>query len=126
MVAPARMSELVEHADETCRLPDGVAVTFDIEGEGVWTLLQQGGRLSVQRGDRERPDCRFACSADDFTSWVNGELDPVQAHVERRVRLEGDVGLIFRIRQGLDRGRRRTPCGHAGAIDIATVERDGV
>ncbi len=102
MVAAGRMAELVREAQEGTDLPDGVAITFRLVGDGggVFTLVRDGERVEIRLGDLERADCRFSCSVEDFAAWYRGDLDPIRAHLERRVHLEGDVGLILRIRRG--------------------------
>jgi len=101
MVAAGRMAELVRDTQSTSDLPDGVAITFELEGDGggVWTLVRDKGEMQLQYGDLHRADCRFSCSVEDFFAWFSGDLDPIRAHMERRVRIEGDVGLILRIRR---------------------------
>jgi len=101
MVTAGRIAELVRDVQHTSDLPDGVAITFRLDGEdgGVWTLVMESGRVAVRFGEPEAVDCRFSCSVEDFTAWCCGDLDPILAHVERRVHIEGDVGLILRIRR---------------------------
>lgn len=102
MVATGRIAELVREAQRRSDLPDGVAITFRLEGDGggVWTLTREGGHFDVRFGDIAHADCRFSCSVEDFSAWYRGDLDPIRAHMEQRVQLEGDVGLILRIRRG--------------------------
>lgn len=101
MVAPGRMAELAHDAQRFTDLPDGVAITFRLVGDGggVWTLRRAGGRSELRFGEVARPDCLLACSVEDFAAWLQGELDPIEAHVARRVQLEGDVGLLLRMQR---------------------------
>ena len=102
MVASGRVAELVRDATRASDLPDGVAITFRLEGDGggVWTLVREEGRVELRFGELETADCWFSSTVEDFSAWIRGELDPIRAHLEQRVRLEGDVGLILRIRRG--------------------------
>lgn len=93
------VAKLVRIARCSPRLPDGVAIAFQLNGTdgGTWTLVRTRGDVELRGGSPERVDCRFALSVVDFAAWLQGRLDPVSAFVERRVELEGDVGLLLRM-----------------------------
>ncbi|MEN0066705.1 MAG: SCP2 sterol-binding domain-containing protein [Myxococcota bacterium] len=103
MVAPARIADLMREAGNSPELPDGIAITFQLEGDGggIWTVVRHRGGAELRFGDIDRADCRFSGTVDDFSAWYRGDLDLIRAHVEQRVQLEGDVGLILRIRRNL-------------------------
>jgi hypothetical protein len=80
-------------------LPDGVAVTFEIRGQGggTWTVSREGDGGEVRPGKVPRPDCRLSCSADDFRALLHGSLDPRGAFLDGRLEVQGDVGLVLRL-----------------------------
>jgi putative sterol carrier protein len=98
---PAEFFAAVPEADVLHGLPDGVSVTFVLEGEGggTWTVQRKGQQTEVTRAAHPYPDCRLACSVADFRALIRGELDPRQGFVERRLEVEGDVGLVLRLRR---------------------------
>jgi putative sterol carrier protein len=93
----------VPEADVVHALPDGVCVQFDLAGEGggIWTVCRQGDHTAIDRRRSDRADCELACSVNDFRRLLRGELDPWQGFVEGRLRVEGDVGLVLRLRKAI-------------------------
>lgn len=80
-------------------LPDGVSVTFDLQGEGggIWTVIRSGEGCDVVRQAIPAPDCRLRCTVADFRALLHGELDARRGFMERRLEVEGDVGLVLRL-----------------------------
>ena len=103
MVAPARLDDFFASVPESeaLPLPDGVAVTFDLVGDGggTWTVERRKGQISVMRREVPNPDCRLQCSVQDFRALVGGDLDPRQGFLEGRFEVEGDVGLVLRLQR---------------------------
>jgi putative sterol carrier protein len=101
VLPPAEFFAAVPEADVVSVLPDGVSVTFDLRGEGggLWTVRRSGDHTSVAAEEDPRADCRLECTVQDFRALIRGELDPRQGFVERRLRVEGDVGLVLRLRR---------------------------
>ncbi len=84
-------------------LPDGSAVAFDLSGPhgGVWTLRRRGPRIEVERFVEPPIDCTLTCSIDDFGALIQGDLDPTQAFLAGRLRIEGDIGLVLDLQAAL-------------------------
>jgi hypothetical protein len=80
-------------------LPDGVTVRFDLRGEGggSWTVSHLDGTVEVSRRIEPTPDCLLRCDVSDFRALLDGELDPRRGFQERRLHIEGDVGLVLRL-----------------------------
>ncbi|MCB9688918.1 MAG: SCP2 sterol-binding domain-containing protein [Alphaproteobacteria bacterium] len=92
----------VPEADVLSALPDGARVTFDLLGDdgGLWTVSRNGGSTAIERTNHDAPvDCRLRCTVGDFRALVRGELDPRQGFMERRLEVEGDVGLVLRLQR---------------------------
>src|SRR5262245_13446259 len=82
-------------------LPDGVSVTFDLQGDdgGTWTVTRRDGTLGIERRPDPNADCRLTCTVSDFRALIRGELDPRRGFLERRLAVEGDVGLVLRLQR---------------------------
>lgn len=67
-------------------------------GGGDWFVRIRDGRLTVSQGVAEgTPDLRVTCTVADYLALVNGEMDPLAAYMRGRVRVEGDVRLVYRL-----------------------------
>lgn len=102
MLAPSRIEDFfagVRSTQALDALPDGVNVTFDLQGEGggLWTVSRSDGDTRISRDDRGHADCRLTCSVVDFRALLTGELNPIRGFVEGRLAVEGDVGLVLRL-----------------------------
>lgn len=86
-------------------LPEGVAITFDLQGEGggIWTLRREECGMTVARTEAAHSDCRLGCSVDDFRALLDGRLDSRRGFLEGRLDVEGDVGLVLRLERALTR-----------------------
>ncbi len=83
-------------------LPDGVSITFELAGEGggIWSVVRDDeGSVVVSREAVTRPDCKLACSVDDFIALVNGDMGAREGFMEGRLDVEGDVGLVWRLQK---------------------------
>jgi putative sterol carrier protein len=112
VTAPARLDDFFAAAAATTpsgsarildTLPDGVSVTFDLQGEdgGMWTVTRRDGRLGIGRFADPNADCRLTCTVADFRALIRGDLDPRRGFFERRLAVEGDVGLVLRLHRSV-------------------------
>jgi hypothetical protein len=62
-----------------------------------WTLEVRGRSASARRGRSAAPDVTLHVTLADFARLVSGELDPVEALLDRRFDYEGDVLLASRL-----------------------------
>lgn len=97
----------VPEAQVLSALPDGVSVTFHLEGDGggTWTVSRRGDTTRIDAYAADRPDCRLRCTVSDFRALILGELDPRRGFLEQRLRVEGDVGLVWRLRRTVSQER---------------------
>jgi putative sterol carrier protein len=72
---------------------------FDLSGEegGKWTLTLEDEGVTLQEGETTSPDVTFAMDAQDFLAIANGELNPVSAFMQGRVKVSGDMALAMRL-----------------------------
>ncbi len=79
-------------------LPDGVVVGFELVEGGAWQLRAEGGRTFVEVGCTGPKDCLVRCSSDEFSRIIIGSWAATRAYLDGRLAIEGDVGLLLRLR----------------------------
>lgn len=114
MGAPSRLDEFLDsqvpaqdffaavpEATVLDALPEGVSVTIELQGDGggIWTVSRRAGRSEILASKITSPDCHLRCTVGDFRALIRGELDPRRGFLERRLQVEGDVGLVFRLQR---------------------------
>lgn len=106
---PSFFAQVAEGVGPCADLPDGVAVSFDLRGEGggSWTVRRRGEGFQVLRSQVARPDCRLSCTVEDFQALLEGHLGSRRGFLEGRLQVEGDVGLILRLERALARTGER-------------------
>jgi putative sterol carrier protein len=92
-------------------LPDqagdlSATIQFDLSGEGggQWHVTIAGGKASVAEGVAPNAHMTMSVSAADYLAIVNGELDPMQAFMQGKVKITGDVALALKMQQVFARG----------------------
>lgn len=80
-------------------LPRDVVVAFHIDGPngGHWQVASQS--TAVMPVDLAPKDCEIFCSAEDFMAILNGSLSPQDAFEEGRLQVNGDIGLLLKLRR---------------------------
>lgn len=82
-------------------LPDRVELGFIVDGPrgGAWQLATgRGGAVEVGRLVPGAKDLVVRCLDVDFEAILAGRLPPAAAFEDGRVRIEGDIGLLLRLR----------------------------
>jgi putative sterol carrier protein len=72
---------------------------FDLTGDGgakYWVKVQNQ-QAEVHEGEHDSPTMVLTSSADDYIGIVNGELAPMTAFMQGRVRVKGDMGLAMKL-----------------------------
>lgn len=74
-------------------------VLFDLSGEGggKWTLTFGEGKVNVQEGQVGTPNVTLSMSAADFVAIANGQLKPMSAFMQGKIRVTGDMGMAMRL-----------------------------
>ncbi|MBL8058358.1 MAG: SCP2 sterol-binding domain-containing protein [Anaerolineales bacterium] len=74
-------------------------VQFDVTGEGggQYAATFGGGTCAVTAGQAPNPTLTFTASASDFLGMINGEINPMQAFMQGRIRLGGDISLALKL-----------------------------
>jgi putative sterol carrier protein len=81
---------------------DGVSSVFgfDLSGDGggQWHVAVADQACTVRAGAAPSPQVVVRCAADDWLAIVNGVLDPGAAFMTGRLRVKGDLGLAFTLK----------------------------
>jgi len=82
-------------------MTDGVNATiqFNLEGENgglYWVQLGKDQVLSGS-GPAEQPEMTLLAQADDWAAVVSGELNPMQAFMSGRLKIQGNMNLAMKL-----------------------------
>ena len=82
--------------------PDDAVLQFNVGGDGGgnWTASIVGGQLTVSEGVAAEPTMSLTCADSDLLSMVNGDLSPVSAFMQGKVKIDGNMTLALKL-QGL-------------------------
>lgn len=92
----ADVSDIQEH----------LAFQFNIEDEeagGAFYVEVKDGVLYVEPYEYYDRDAMFICAADVLFKIADGEMDPVAAFTEQRLRVEGNLDKALRLKEIIER-----------------------
>jgi putative sterol carrier protein len=69
---------------------------FDVHDADSWRVAIDDGRVTVERAPNANADCILEGSAADVAAILRGDLRPVVALMQGRVRFRGDMSLLNR------------------------------
>jgi putative sterol carrier protein len=80
---------------------EGVNATFqfDLSGDNggqYWVKLTNGAAESGE-GLVENANTVVKAEADDFSAVVNGDMNPMQAFMSGKIKIQGDMGLAMKL-----------------------------
>lgn len=73
---------------------------FDVEGAGSWHVEVDDGKIRIEASDAPA-ECVVRASEATFLRIVNREASPMTAFLTGKVRIEGDMGLLVKLREFL-------------------------
>lgn len=80
---------------------DGVNATiqFDLSGEngGLYWVRMADGTAESGEGAVASPDMTLKAAADDWANMVNGDLNPMQAFMTGKIKIQGDMALAMKL-----------------------------
>jgi len=80
---------------------EGVNATFqfDLTGDngGQFWLRVAEGKCESGQGLVENPKATLKVSADDYASVVSGALNPIQAFMSGKIKIQGDTGIVLKL-----------------------------
>ncbi len=74
-------------------------IQFDLSGDNggqYWLRLGEGG-ASYGEGQAENPKMTLRASADDFHSMLSGGMNPMQAFMTGKIKIQGDTNLALKL-----------------------------
>ena len=77
-------------------------IQFDLSGEGggQWYATIADGALNVATGQAPAPTLTLAALASDYLAIIHGELKPMAAFMQGKIKVRGDMPLLLKM-QGL-------------------------
>jgi putative sterol carrier protein len=79
---------------------------FNITGDGggEWNLDLTKGKTGnfVSKGSHSSPGATITVSAQDWLGMLNGELNPMQAFMSGKIKINGDMTLAMSLQQVLN------------------------
>ena len=74
-------------------------ILFDLSGEGggQWLLTVANGQATVTRDAVPNPTMTFSADASDYAAIIGGQLNPMQAFMQGKVKVKGDMSLAIRL-----------------------------
>ncbi len=94
---------LSSEAGAPALLDSDIAVAFDVVGTGRWEVrgCPDGRGVCVRTWDGGRRDCIVRCDADTLERLLGGGIGAARAYASGRAMVEGDIGLLLRLRDAL-------------------------
>ena len=73
-------------------------VQFDLSGEGggQWYVVVADGNAAAKEGQAEDPDATIRMDANDFVDLMSGKLNPMNAFMTGKVKVEGDLNTVMK------------------------------
>jgi putative sterol carrier protein len=74
-------------------------IHFHITGDqgGDWVALIRDQKLVVEPGTITDPNLMFSANTQDIMDMFHGKLNPMQAYMQGKVQVKGDMGLAMRL-----------------------------
>jgi putative sterol carrier protein len=74
-------------------------ILFDLVGEGggQWVLVIANRQATVTEGAIPNPTMTFSAEASDYAAIIGGQLNPMQAFMQGKVKVKGDMSLALRL-----------------------------
>jgi putative sterol carrier protein len=74
-------------------------IQFDLSGEGggQWYATIADRQVDVHTGQTAAPSLTLATSAQDYLAIINGELKPMAAFMQGKIRVKGDMPLLLKM-----------------------------
>jgi putative sterol carrier protein len=74
-------------------------IHFQLTGNqgGDWVAVIRDQKLIVEPGTTANPNLMFSASTQDIMDMFHGKLNPMQAYMQGKVQVKGDMGLAMRL-----------------------------
>ena len=73
-------------------------VQFDLSGEGggQWYVVVADGTCKTGQGKADSPRATIRMEVADYTALVAGELNAMEAFMQQKIRVEGDLSTVMK------------------------------
>jgi len=90
---------MVQRFDPTKAEGVNATIQFDLSGDngGAYWLRIADGKAESGAGQSESPKMTIKAKADDFLSMMSGALNPMQAFMTGKIKIQGDTGLAMKL-----------------------------
>lgn len=77
------------------------AIQFKFTGAepGDWNAVIKDGKVDVERGTHPSPKMTLTADSQDYVKIFTGELDGMQAFMQGKIKLSGDLNLAMKLMQ---------------------------
>ncbi|GAB4529945.1 MAG: hypothetical protein Kow0063_07460 [Anaerolineae bacterium] len=74
---------------------------FNLSGDegGDWAVTVADGVCTVAEGQAEKPDVTVGMDAGDFVKMISGELQPVVAFMQGKIKLQGNMNMAMKLQE---------------------------
>jgi len=78
-----------------------VVLQFQFTGAepGDWYAVIKDGKVDVQQGAHPSPKMTLSADSEDYVKLFTGQLDPMQAFMGGKLKLQGDLNLAMKMTQ---------------------------
>lgn len=84
------------NAEKAADLNATVQFSLSGEGGGEWYVAIANGNCEVQQGNAEHPTATIKMLATDYADLTSGKLNPVNAFMMGKVKVEGDLNTVMK------------------------------
>ena len=71
---------------------------FDVEGAGAWLVAVSDGNVDVTEGGGDA-DVTIQTSEENFMRILNGEMNPMAAYMQGKLKVRGDMGAAMKLQK---------------------------
>lgn len=95
----AIFEKMVETFDPQKAVGVNATIQFDLGGDsgGQYWIKIADGKAQSGTGLADSPTMTLRAAADDWAAVVNGQLNPMQAFMSGKLKIQGDMGLALKL-----------------------------